>query len=120
MVYKDNEEVAFLNFDSENADNENWFSKNNLASSSWSDLHSKTEPMSKFGIRGNAERSFEISRNYGGCPKDSGWLAIGGNHCPWEKPHDSTNIIYSNLTGQFVNFNAAGEKLDKIKKKVSS
>ena len=108
-MYKDNEEVAFLYFDSENADNENWFSKNNLASSSWSDLDSKRN-FEIFGIQGSSQRSFEISHNYGGCSKDSGWLVISGNYCDWEKPHGSTNIIYSNGTGGgFVNFNRAGE-----------
>ena len=34
VVYKDNDEVGFSNFDSENVDNNNWFSKKNLAPSS--------------------------------------------------------------------------------------
>ena len=61
VVYKDNDEVGFSNFDSENVDNNSWFSKKNLAPSSWSDLYSKTKPMRKFSIQGNSKRSLRLA-----------------------------------------------------------
>ena len=43
----------------------------------------------------NNNRYFFISRSYGACLKDEGWMAIGGHACAWEKQYGKNPILYS-------------------------
>lgn len=96
MLYNSSTEVASLKFRAAGTDNTNWFSQNNLVQSPWTDL--KTAPNLKaFSIHGVA-RTFEISRNYGGCGNDTGWFLLTQDHCPWENRLPKPSILYSNLS----------------------
>ena len=107
MLYKGGSEVRFLNFKVNGEDNINWFSQENLKSSYWNDL--RNFALKSFTINGPSwiKRSFEISKQYGGCSNDAGWLVITDSSsevCSWGKRGNSgTNILYSNMTN-FVNF----------------
>eukprot|EP00058_Branchiostoma_floridae_P004971 XP_002590459.1 hypothetical protein BRAFLDRAFT_86325 [Branchiostoma floridae] len=116
--YRQGTEVRELIFDGKGSDKMNWFSKERLISSPWTDL--KTETTNIFSIPGEVRnpkaprsfRSFYINRNYRGCPKDEGWLVVGegGTVCNWEKrdprrPHilfsrKSTHVNWT--TGQLL------------------
>ena len=110
MLYESGSEVRFLNFKASGEDNIKWFSLGNLKSSSWNDLtNNRQDVLKHFAIQGDktAERSFEISKKYGGCPNDAGWLVITNysepKECTWGKQNPGTNIIYSNTT-KFENY----------------
>ena len=98
-LYKNNVEVHYLKFIADK-DNVDWFSKENLISSSWIDLSKNSTPMQEFALKpndGNSKRSFEISQKYDNCPGDRGWLLIttkANNPCGFEKSKD-LSIIYS-------------------------
>ncbi|XP_035676419.1 uncharacterized protein LOC118415740 [Branchiostoma floridae] len=74
-------------FNAHGCDMDNWFTKDRLLSSPWTDL--KTAPTNFFSIRGDNQynRRFFIHRSYGGCANDRGWLIVldPGAECPWEK-----------------------------------
>ena len=99
-----------LLFNATGTDKVTWFSEGNMVSSSWTDI--KTEPTNYFSIQGDdsLERSFFINRNYGGCPKDAGWLVVvGGFSCSWESSAaHQYKILYSNLP-TYTNLNSNGE-----------
>lgn len=107
MLYKSSTEVASLKFNAVGTDNENWFSQNNLVQSPWTDLKDETN-LHVFSIRGNA-RTFEISKNYGGCGNDAGWFLLTQENCDWENRHPKTSILYSKLS-KAVNWNNHGMK----------
>ena len=98
MLYTNGTEVASIKFNAGGTNNLDWFSQNNLVQSPWTDLKTATN-LNNFGINGAAiERNFEISANYGGCPRDAGWLVITGRHCQWEKRQPIPAILYSKKT----------------------
>ncbi|XP_035700082.1 uncharacterized protein LOC118432567 [Branchiostoma floridae] len=74
-------------FNAHGSNRDNWFSKDRLISSPWTDL--KTAPANFFSIQGDDRhgRRFFINRSYGGCAHDWGWLIVldPGAECPWEK-----------------------------------
>ena len=44
------------------------------------------------------QRRWFLSRRYGGCSNDAGWLVIGGDNtpfCDWEKKFDRPQFLYS-------------------------
>ena len=106
MLYKAGAEVRFLKFDATGTDNTNWFSQEQLDTSSWTDL--KTFGASqhwRFKIYGNrlGKRSFEVSAPYFGCTTDGGWLVItstSSDGCPWAKRNNVSSIIYSKKTNK--------------------
>ncbi|KAI8518000.1 hypothetical protein Bbelb_040170 [Branchiostoma belcheri] len=110
VVLESEEGNVELIFDGRNTDKFNWFSKSRLLSSPWNDI--STEPQNIFSIRGTlyAKRSFYINRNWGGCSKDAGWLAVadGGplRICEWEQaPKDQLPYIRFSKTTGYANYN---------------
>ena len=110
MLYKDGDEVGSLRFNVDGTNNRDWFSEQNLVSSDWDELSSASKVL-HFQIKGNqnAGRSFEISKNYGGCDKDAGWLVITSTHaCIWEKRNPLPSILYSKQNN-FVTYIHSGK-----------
>ena len=115
MLYKAGTEVRFLMFNATGTSNINWFSQKQFISSSWTDL--KTFHASRFQYfhiygRRKVKRSFEITKKYEDCKKDSGWLVITSNtsepYCEWARRNKITSIVYSANT-QSANFNNYGK-----------
>ncbi|KAL9952132.1 hypothetical protein ACROYT_G039342, partial [Oculina patagonica] len=102
VLYKDGSSVKELKFNAQGSDKLNWFSKDKLTESPWSDIN--TESPNAFSIEGKTGRNFFINRNYGGCEEDAGWMGITGPACDWEKgflnkmPNGNV-IVYSKLGG---------------------
>ena len=99
MLYEDGVEIRSLKFNTAGTTNLDWFSQENLGLSPWNDLKTASE-LQHFDIVGGTEkvkRSFEISKNYGGCNIDAGWLVIPGQFCEWEKRLPTPSIQYSKL-----------------------
>ncbi|XP_035696729.1 uncharacterized protein LOC118430125 [Branchiostoma floridae] len=116
--YRQGTEVRELIFDGKGSDKMNWFSKERLISSPWTDL--KTETTNIFSIPGEvrnpkAPRSFYINRNYRGCPKDEGWLVVGegGTVCNWEKRDPRRPHILFSRKSTHVNWTTGGDDVGK-------
>ncbi|CAH1253081.1 VWDE [Branchiostoma lanceolatum] len=95
-----------LIFNGENTDKFNWFSQSRLLSSPWNDIN--TETKNYFSVAGDAfVRTFFISRSYGGCPEDYGWLVLAeGSACTWEQAHlNNRPYILFSRTATYVNWN---------------
>ncbi|KAK7477234.1 hypothetical protein BaRGS_00031545, partial [Batillaria attramentaria] len=114
-VYEHGREMAYVEFNGRGSNYMNWFSRDRIISSSWTDL--RTQPQNYFSIEGDVrpslERQFFINRNYGGCPNDSGWLVVLDmpDPCSWGSNTDSPVILYSKRT-TFVNWNTKGKEMD--------
>ncbi|XP_071785298.1 uncharacterized protein [Asterias amurensis] len=87
-------------FNGKDSDISNWFDKERLVSSPWSDL-TTTSHTNYFSIDGHAEsglmRRFFINMNYGGCGVDRGWLVVldSKDHCQWGHFSSYPTILYS-------------------------
>ncbi|XP_060599293.1 uncharacterized protein LOC132752903 [Ruditapes philippinarum] len=78
--YDSDKEVAYVIFNGEDSDLNNWFDKSRVIDSSWPDLTS-TSTFNYFSIKGHIlnylhDRRFYINRSNGGCANDLGHLAI--------------------------------------------
>ena len=78
--YDTNRELAYVIFNGSDSTMLNWFDRNRVINSSWLDLTSRSV-YNIFSIEGHIhpnsyDRRFYINRNYGGCPKDRGHLAV--------------------------------------------
>lgn len=95
-LYTGGSEVLSIVFNATNSNNLNWFTKDRIIHSPWTDLDS--EPQEFFSIEGCCiERDFYIFRNHGGCDVDAGWLAISSPNCFWETRLPKTTVLYSKL-----------------------
>ena len=76
-LIKGGDVVKVFVFDGTGSTNMNWFDKQRLVKSSYSDL-SKSSTTNFFSIIGDktVDRHFYINRNYHGCPNDKGWLMV--------------------------------------------
>ncbi len=88
----------YLRYSASGTDKENWFSASRQTSASWTDI--LTEPQNIYSIVGESAspRRWFISRNYGGCPNDAGWLSVTlpSNGCDWDHIGDPpVNILYA-------------------------
>ncbi|CAH1250446.1 Hypp8858 [Branchiostoma lanceolatum] len=113
-TYRQGTEVRDLIFDGRDSDKLNWFSKERLISSPWTDL--KTETTNLFSIPGevanrDAPRSFYINRNYDGCPNDNGWLVVveSSGYCDWEKRDQRVPHILFSRKSTHVNWTTGGD-----------
>ncbi|XP_078595012.1 uncharacterized protein LOC144872575 [Branchiostoma floridae x Branchiostoma japonicum] len=100
-------EIRDLIFNGSGSNRYNWFSKDRLISSPWTDL--KTEPTNYFSIVGHERRDsdgkyhyrrFFINRSYDGCSGDSGWLVVldgNSNLCAWDTGEGNPRILFSKL-----------------------
>ncbi|KAL8605654.1 hypothetical protein ACOMHN_065211 [Nucella lapillus] len=60
----------------------------------------------KHAVTGSGSRRFFISRNYGGCANDAGWLAVldKTDYCSWGNSTPFPSILYSKGRN-YTNFN---------------
>ncbi len=76
----------FIEFNSSGTDRENWFTQARITSSSFSGITGGT--YNYFSIAGDTgnQRQWFISRSYGGCNVDFGYLVVKGptNACLWD------------------------------------
>ncbi|XP_071127488.1 uncharacterized protein [Mytilus edulis] len=85
-----------MTFNGRNTDKMNWFSKANLADSSFNDLES-CSTFNFFSITGNSQRKFYVNKSYHGCPGDDGWFVVIDQtpYCPWEKKGAIPLFLYT-------------------------
>ena len=88
--------MVSLKFSATGTKKVDWFSQANLISSPWNDLTTAANLLI-FNITGEWNRYFEITKSYGGCSADVGWLVITGAGCPWETRIAIPSILYSKL-----------------------
>ena len=69
MLYEKGIEVVSLKLNATGTNKLDWFSQANLLSSPWNDL-TTTAKLLIFNLIGEWNRSFEISKSYGGCNAD--------------------------------------------------
>lgn len=102
MLYEEGNEVVSLKFNTTDGRKKvDWFSQANLISSPWNDLRAAANLLI-FNITGEWNRYFEITKSYGGCSADVGWLVITGGGCPWETRTAIPSIQYSKLGNAVV------------------
>ncbi|XP_076116743.1 uncharacterized protein LOC143084216 [Mytilus galloprovincialis] len=77
-IHKNGTEVAYFLFDGKESNKTDWFLKERLQNSSYTDLQNSTSnvPTNVFSIYG----SFYINSVWGGCPTDAGWLMVLDTH----------------------------------------
>ncbi|XP_071958874.1 uncharacterized protein [Antedon mediterranea] len=99
-LYDDKGQTA-LTFNGVGSDYKSFFQKQNLVSSPWTDLqHSETNYFSVEGHYVNSwvERSWFISKYYGGCEVDTGWFVVRTRdtaRCDWEDCDAYPCFMYS-------------------------
>ncbi|VDI24358.1 Hypothetical predicted protein [Mytilus galloprovincialis] len=94
-------EKSFLHFDGTGTDKINWFSQEDLLNSSYSDLKTASPDVNgyHFAVEGysRVRRRFFVSKSFGGCSEDFGWLLVSGGFdgaCSYE-PANTLTILYS-------------------------
>lgn len=101
--------VGFVEFDGKDSSSSNWFHKDRILNSSWTDMH-KSQTYNVFSIdqESKYERHFFINKHYNGCPNDSGWLVVKDgnltNPCGWEKQTSYPQFLYGQH-GQVTKWN---------------
>ena len=118
VLYEGGAAKKELVFDASGTDKLNWFSAEKLTTSPWTDLTS--QPRNYFTIQGDYHadgsgyRSFFISRSYGGCPSDDGWMATTQNTgwCSWDSTYKN-KVVYSSLS-TYTNWNSNGTGLSYV------
>ena len=108
-LYKDGSELFSIMFDASSSNNQNWFTKDRVISSPWTDLKSNLPQY--FSITGANGRRFYISGPHFSCDWDHGWLSITQHHCAFEKSLPITSFIYSSLQTN-TNWNVQGKKIE--------
>ncbi|CAL1535283.1 unnamed protein product [Lymnaea stagnalis] len=101
VLYKNNTKVKHVLFDGSGSTYLNWFDRNRVKDSSWTDL--KTKPANYFSIIGETTpsyngRKFFINHSYNGCPNDIGWFVAIDNQngvCPWEQNEALPVFLYA-------------------------
>ncbi|XP_072017378.1 uncharacterized protein [Amphiura filiformis] len=91
-------ELVTLLFNGTGSNRLDWFSKDRLLSSPYDDIFSETQ--NYFSVEGYpVSRQWFISRNYGSCSVDSGWIVVGYDFtpgCDWERRNvPKPNFLYS-------------------------
>ena len=90
-------EILSLVFNATKSSKLNWFSRDRLTHSPWTDLNNET--LGGFSVRGARGRNFYIFKSHGGCEEDFGWLAVTfGNRCAWDTRFPPRTVLYSNRT----------------------
>jgi hypothetical protein len=91
-------EIKFFKFDARGSSVVNWFIPSRLIATSYSDL-TATTPTNIFSIAGDpsSHREWFISRAYGGCDVDSGWLVAdwAPDPCAWESANPAVRILFA-------------------------
>ncbi|KAL5005486.1 hypothetical protein ScPMuIL_018942 [Solemya velum] len=89
--------VAYLVFDGTGSDYTNWFSKDRILESSWSDL-SQNAVYNYFSLVGHGARTLLISKSYAGCPADMVWFCVMDSqqyNCDWDHHSSYPAFLYS-------------------------
>ncbi|CAC5382006.1 unnamed protein product [Mytilus coruscus] len=74
-IYKNGSVIAAFYFNGLGTNHFNWFSKENLLGTTYTDL-TRSSTVNYFSIEGIEERHFYINEHFGGCPADEGWLLV--------------------------------------------
>ncbi|XP_031557693.1 uncharacterized protein LOC116294272, partial [Actinia tenebrosa] len=97
-LYKNKTEVVRLVFNAKGSTKTNWFSRDRLLTSPWTDIHS--QPVNHFSITGEigvvVRRSFYINSLYDDC-NDVGWMGLIElipGPCPYENKQPLFSILY--------------------------
>ena len=110
-------------FNALNSNNENWFAKNRVISSPWTDLESNSQTY--FSVPGASGRRLYISGPHNGCLSDYGWLSVTQHICPYERRLPVTSVMYSKVQtntnwnvygkqGRSLNFSKGGHTVSNI------
>jgi len=118
-VRENGTEQAFITFNGRGKTFDSWFAKDNVVSSSWTDL--QTQTANYFSIAGHlttvrpVRRRFFVNHLYNDCPGDQGWLAVldGQEVCQYAWPRVPANfnvplILYSKRRN-LVTFSSAAD-----------
>ena len=113
-VYKGETEVFSILFNATDSDKENWYSKNRMIDSPWTDLNNNNNPPpTYFSIFGESDRRFYVSGPHNGCEFDTGWLSIISHHCVYETRFVRTTVMYSKLQIN-TNWNVYGKEISDV------
>ncbi|XP_060079355.1 uncharacterized protein LOC132558770 [Ylistrum balloti] len=87
-LYKAGVRVVNIRFDGKGSNYIDWFGIDRLIDSGWETL-TKHRTFNHFTLWGSEWRRFLINQYYGGCPFDSGWMAVIESNrnmefCAWE------------------------------------
>ncbi|XP_014785385.1 uncharacterized protein LOC106880085 [Octopus bimaculoides] len=113
VIYKNKTAVVNMVFNGRNTNLRNWFSREKLKSSPWSDL--PAAGVNLFAMnRFHQRRNFYISSLHNGCEADKGWLyVLEIAHCEFEKRIPLPVIIYSGDNSR-IRWNNNFEKADSM------
>lgn len=108
-LYEQNKEVASVIFNGIGSNIENWFDKNRIIYSSWSDL-TINDDYNHFSIAGynagTVDRRFHINKFYGGCEKDIGHIAVIDTGtvaaCAWDQHPVYPQFLYTKINSADV------------------
>jgi len=91
-------EAKFFRFSGIGSSVVNWFDKSRILFSSYTDV-GPTMTSNIFSIVGDptSHREWLVSKNYGGCDVDAGWLVAdwAPDPCMWEGVHPATRVLYA-------------------------
>jgi hypothetical protein len=91
-------EVKFFKFDGRGSSVVNWFVPARLITTSYTDA-GPTMTTNHFSIAGDpgAHREWFISKAYGGCEVDSGWMVVdwAPDPCAWESANPAVRILFA-------------------------
>ena len=107
-LYTAGSEVRSLTFSATETNKNNWYAEANVTTSSWTDM--KSQGKNYFSIPGDSGngRHWFISRNYGGCGADAGWLIVdrAPHPCGWESSKNPAISILYATTPTYQNWNS--------------
>ena len=108
VLYTSGEAVKKITFSAEGTNKNSWYAQAKITASSWTDI--TTQGKNYFNIPGDSGngRHWFISRNYGGCGNDSGWLMVdkSPHPCTWETKRDPPISILYATTATYQNWNS--------------
>lgn len=100
-LYKSGQEVAYAIFNGTGSSFTDWFSRERLMTSSWTEALTTTS-FNFFSIAGDTTRRFSMNLNYGGCSVDKYFTVAvtnGSSHsCIYDQASTFPQFIYSNAT----------------------
>ncbi|XP_070567302.1 uncharacterized protein [Ptychodera flava] len=111
-IYDECGEVMYMTFNGEGSDKNDWFSKDRLTSTSYTDLDSNSQT-NYFSIPGHdsVSRHFFVNQNYGGCEIDVGWLVVvdtGNTSCDWSEMKRRPYFLYGSA-GQKITYQSGSD-----------
>ncbi|KAL5008234.1 hypothetical protein ScPMuIL_013815 [Solemya velum] len=88
--------VAYVIFDGTGSDYSNWFSKDRILESSWSDL-TPSAYYTSFAMEGWEHRTVLIFQGYGTCTTDVAWMSVVAfqGFCSWDVQSSYPAFVFS-------------------------